>query len=95
MESVKLMNRIDTKYAVPLSVLPAILEAARADYFAQETGGARIATYDTMYYDTDDLDMYIRHHDSQLVRQKIILTEERSFQHAIGIVYSFNASPGR
>ena len=27
--------------------------------------------------------------------QKIILTEERSFQHAIGIVYSFNASPGR
>lgn len=71
MESVKLMNRIDTKYAVPLSVLPAILEAARADYFAQETGGERIATYDTMYYDTDNLDMYIRHHDSQLVRQKI------------------------
>ena len=27
--------------------------------------------------------------------QKIILTEERSFQHAIGITYSFNASPDR
>lgn len=27
--------------------------------------------------------------------QKIILTEERSFQHAIGIAYSFNASPER
>ena len=27
--------------------------------------------------------------------QKIILTEERSFQHAIGITYSFNASPGK
>ena len=71
MESVKLMNRIDTKYAVPLAVLPAILEAAQADYFAQEIDGKRIATYDTMYYDTETLDMYIRHHDRQLVRQKI------------------------
>jgi hypothetical protein len=71
MESVKLMNRIDTKYAVPLAVLPAILQAAQADYYAQEIDGKRIATYDTMYYDTDTLDMYIRHHDRQLVRQKI------------------------
>ena len=71
MESVKLMNRIDTKYAVPMSVLPAILQAAQQDYFAQQIDGRRIATYDTMYYDTDTLDMYIRHHDRQLVRQKI------------------------
>lgn len=71
MESVKLMNRIDTKYAVPMSVLPAILQAAQQDYFAQQIDGQRIATYDTMYYDTDTLDMYIRHHDRQLVRQKI------------------------
>ena len=71
MESVKLMNRIDTKYAVPRWVLPAILEAAKADYYAQEIDGKRIATYDTMYYDTESLDMYVRHHDRQLVRQKI------------------------
>ena len=71
MESVKLMNRIDTKFAVPMAVLPAILEAAQADYYAQEIDGKRIATYDTMYYDTESLDMYVRHHDRQLVRQKI------------------------
>ncbi len=71
MESVKLMNRIDTKYAVSLPMLPAILQAAQTDYFAQEIDGKRIATYDTMYYDTDTLDMYMRHHDRQLVRQKI------------------------
>ncbi len=71
MESVKLMNRIDTKYAVPMAVLPLILEAAQADYYAQEIDGKRIATYDTMYYDTESLDMYVRHHDRQLVRQKI------------------------
>ena len=71
MEGVKLMNRIDTKYVVPMSLLPAILEAAHTDYFAQEINGKRIASYDTLYYDTDTLDMYIRHHDRQLVRQKI------------------------
>ena len=71
MESVKLMNRIDTKFVVPLWVLPAILTQAQQDYYAQEIDGARIAAYDTMYYDTDMLDMYIRHHDRQLVRQKI------------------------
>ena len=71
MESVKLMNRIDTKYAVPRAILPHILEAAKADYFVQEIDGKRIATYDTMYYDTESLDMYVRHHDRQLVRQKI------------------------
>ena len=71
MEGVKLMNRIDTKYVVPLRLLPCILEAAEADYYAQEIDGKRIATYDTVYYDTETLDMYIRHHDRQLVRQKI------------------------
>jgi len=71
MESVKLMNRIDTKYAVPMAVLPLILQAAKADYYVQEIDGKRIASYDTIYYDTDTLDMYIRHHDRQLVRQKI------------------------
>ena len=71
MESVKLMNRIDTKYAVSIAVLPLLLEGAKADYFVQEIDGKRIATYDTMYYDTETLDMYVRHHDRQLVRQKI------------------------
>lgn len=71
MESVKLMNRIDTKYAVPMSVLPDILKDAQADYFVQEIDGKRIASYDTIYYDTATTDMYLRHHDRQLVRQKI------------------------
>lgn len=75
MESVKLMNRIDTKYVVPSSVLPHILSKAVDDYFIQEIDGVRLFTYDTMYYDTDDLDMYIRHHDRQLVRQKIRVRE--------------------
>ena len=71
MEGVKLMNRIDTKFVLSRSQLPAILAAAQAEYFVQDIDGVRLATYDTIYYDTDDWDMYIRHHDRQLVRQKI------------------------
>lgn len=71
MGSVKLMNRVDTKYVVPKKFLLAILDAAMSDYFVQEIDDKRIATYDTLYYDTDTLDMYLRHHNRQLVRQKI------------------------
>ncbi len=75
MKSVKLMNRIDTKYVIPLTVLPAVLEAAQGDYRIQETGGVRLAAYDTLYYDTLDLDMYVRHHNQHLTRQKIRVRE--------------------
>ncbi len=65
------MNRIDTKYVISLVQLPAILQAASEEYYVQDIDGIRIAHYDTLYYDTCDLDMYTRHHNRQLVRQKI------------------------
>lgn len=71
MESVKLMNRVDTKYVSTLSQLSAILEMAQAEYYAQEIGGERIAQYDTLYFDTPTLEMYTHHHDRQLRRQKV------------------------
>ena len=71
MGSVKLMNRIDTKYVIAKTLLPVLLHASKNDYFVQEIDNKRIATYDTMYYDTPMLDMYLRHHNRQLVRQKI------------------------
>lgn len=71
MKSVKLMNRIDTKYLMRLSDLPALLERAAPLYFVQDVDGSRTPTYDTIYYDTPLCDMYLRHHDHQLRRQKI------------------------
>ena len=71
MEGVKLMNRIDTKFVMPASLLPELLALAQTSYFVQQAAGKRTGDYDTVYYDTEDLDMYIRHHDRQLVRQKI------------------------
>ena len=71
MEGVKLMNRVDTKFVMPASLLPELLALAQTSYFVQQAAGKRTGDYDTVYYDTEDLDMYIRHHDRQLVRQKI------------------------
>lgn len=71
MESVKLMNRIDTKYVVALWKLPRLLELAKEEYYVQEIANIRIASYDTVYYDTLDLEMYLKHHNRHLVRQKI------------------------
>ncbi len=71
MERVKLMNRIDTKYILPRSILPSILQDAQDAYFVQEIDDNYIASYDTLYYDTPDLEMYMLHHDRHLVRQKI------------------------
>lgn len=72
MESIKLMNRIDTKFVVNLDRLPLILQMAHQHgYFAQAINGIRIAKYDTLYYDTADLAMYTMHHNRHLRRQKI------------------------
>lgn len=71
MDVVKLMNRVDTKYIASRSQLADILRMAQKDYFAQQIDGKRITQYDTLYYDTPELSMYIRHHDRHLVRQKV------------------------
>lgn len=71
MSQVKLMNRVDTKYVMPLRMLPLILEKAKNEYRVQEIEGKRIADYDTLYYDTPSLDMYLMHHNRRLRRQKV------------------------
>lgn len=71
MESVKLMNRVDTKYVTTRSQLTEILRLAQEVYFAQQIGGERIAEYDTLYFDTLHLDMYTAHHNRHLARQKV------------------------
>lgn len=71
MQSVKLMNRIDTKYLVPRSMLPQILNRLTDNYFVQVNADRRIALYNTLYYDTADVEMYRVHHDRKLHRQKL------------------------
>jgi len=72
MDSIKLMNRIDSKYLTSERVLLDILsDAAAAGYRVLVTEGERISPYDSIYYDTEGLKMFYDHHNRRLVRQKV------------------------
>ena len=72
MDSIRLMDRIDTKFLTDLCTLKQILgKAADCGYFIFELFGRRIHGYCSMYYDTPSLQMYLDHHNRRLVRQKL------------------------
>ena len=72
MDSIRLMNRIDTKYVTDILLLREILEdAQRQGYLVFESDGERIQAYDSIYFDTSDLRMFREHRRGKLVRQKI------------------------
>ena len=71
MSSIKLMNRVDTKYVMHEQQLEELLQMAIEEYSVQIIGDVRACRYNTLYYDTADYDMYTRHHNQQLTRQKI------------------------
>lgn len=71
MKTVRLMNRIDTKYLVTSGQLLAILKGVHDRYYAQEVKSNRFSPYRTVYYDTPQLTMFTIHHDKHLVRDKV------------------------
>lgn len=71
MSDVKLMNRIDTKYVIPLKQLKSILREAAPLYRVQTKEEQRQAPYHTVYLDTPDKKMYNLHQAGRKVRQKI------------------------
>ena len=71
MSGIKLMNRTDTKFVTTERALCDLLRLARADYYAQDIGGERIARYFTAYFDTVSKDMYIMHQNGHVNRQKV------------------------
>ena len=71
MDTVKLMNRTETKYVFATSQLPHILEGLSGDYHMLEIDGIRRSAYTTVYFDTEELKFYHDHHNGKLSRQKI------------------------
>lgn len=71
MSSVKLMNRIDTKFVTTVPVLENLLKMACDEYFVQDINGERNMLYDTTYFDTTDFGMYKEHQHGHTNRQKI------------------------
>ena len=71
MNSVKLMNRTDTKFVTNRQKLVQLLEMAQQDYYVQDIDGGRNLEYDTTYFDTLHFDMYNEHQHGHTNRQKI------------------------
>jgi hypothetical protein len=71
MGNIRLMDRIDSKYAAPASLLPQLLEEMLLSFRVQVSNGARVAPYCTQYLDTPDLKMFLMHQNGKLNRQKI------------------------
>lgn len=72
MDSIKLMNRTDSKFLTDEPMLLRILDrAAAAGYRALSVEGLKISRYNSVYYDTAALKMFYDHHNCHLVRQKV------------------------
>lgn len=69
--SVKLLNRVDTKFLLNVSALPRLLECLTKDYFVLEVNEQRMCHYQTVYYDTADFFYYNIHQTGRLPRTKV------------------------
>lgn len=72
MDSIKLLNRVDSKFLTSEVVLEKALDmAADEGYRILVVDGYRISPYDTLYYDTPGLTMYTEHRRKKLTRKKV------------------------
>ena len=70
MDSVKLQDRVDTKFMFRETLLPAVLTDMLKDYRVLEVADHRYSNYETLYFDTDDFSLYRQHHNGKLNRFK-------------------------
>ncbi|MBQ8703763.1 MAG: polyphosphate polymerase domain-containing protein [Bacteroidales bacterium] len=78
MKAVRLMNRVDQKYMASADRLEELLSRIAEGYYVQHIEGNPLAPYRTLYFDTDDLQMYTMHHNQKLNRQKLRVRTYRS-----------------
>jgi hypothetical protein len=71
MDSVKLMDRIDSKFLLAADRLPQILNQSADKFRILEVDGVRISPYNTVYFDTTSNDMYHNHINKRAKRYKI------------------------
>jgi hypothetical protein len=67
---VDLADRTDSKYLLPIQLLPRLLAALKAEHTVLESADHRIFTYENTYFDTPEWDLYLRHHNGKLNRHK-------------------------
>jgi hypothetical protein len=72
-DKASLMNRVDTKYLLPISDLEPLLPVLASSYSVLEIGNSRLFAYQSTYYDTSGLEFYRMHHNGKRNRFKIRL----------------------
>lgn len=75
MDAVKLMNRTDTKFVFHTSKLPELLNLSRESYKVLQIGENLDFQYNSLYYDTKKLDLYLDHHNGKRPRFKVRFRE--------------------
>ena len=71
LSAVSLLNRVDTKYLIPVSQLPGMLTMLVQAYSVLDVNGRREHPYRTVYFDTAELALYRDHHAGRAVRHKV------------------------
>ena len=71
LDTVRLLDRKDTKFVFSQIHLPLILEKVKPFYKILEINNDRVFTYDTTYFDTDDFLFYNQHHNENRKRFKV------------------------
>lgn len=71
MDEVKLMNRVDTKFAFSFSQLESILTAIKDSYKILEIEGTRMPFYESLYFDDEDFKFYNDHYIGKVDRFKV------------------------
>jgi SPX domain protein involved in polyphosphate accumulation len=73
MDNVKLMNRVDVKYLVPINQLTQLLGEAIPYYRILSVEEKHIFEYQTLYFDTEEFNLYRDHLTGRFNRYKIRL----------------------
>ncbi len=71
LNNANLMNRVDSKFMLPLSFLPELLTHIQGQYRVLDIQGKRLFSYYNQYFDTPELDLYKAHHNGKLNRYKV------------------------
>ncbi len=71
LDEVRMLNRIDTKYVFHINQFAGILEEVKEDYYALEINHSRMFAYESLYFDTDDYQLYRFHHNGKINRLKV------------------------
>lgn len=75
MDAVQLLNRMDTKFLMPATQLPQLLQDVSGSYRSMFVNDVCGTSYQTLYFDTADLLCYMDHHNGRSLRNKIRMRE--------------------